>query len=69
MVLQPLVRGSGPAAGPSAKIGRMTPSGTLTEFPIPTANPGPGWITAGPDGNIWFTENLYSVTQIGRLDL
>jgi virginiamycin B lyase len=61
--------GSGTAAGSAARIGRMTPNGTLTEFPIPTANPGPGWITAGPDGNLWFTEGLYSVTQIGRVDL
>jgi virginiamycin B lyase len=47
----------------------MTPGGTLTEFPIPTANIGPAWITAGPDGNIWFTEALYSVTQVARVDL
>ena len=28
----------------------------ITEFPIPTPNSGPGEITAGPDGNLWFTE-------------
>jgi virginiamycin B lyase len=43
------------AEGP--KIGRMTPSGTLTEFTVPTANAGAWGITVGPDGNLWFTEN------------
>ncbi|MHB1534556.1 MAG: virginiamycin B lyase family protein [Acidimicrobiales bacterium] len=38
------------------KIGRITPSGTITEFPLPTGNAGPARITAGPDGNLWFTE-------------
>jgi streptogramin lyase len=40
------------------KIGRITPSGTVTEFPIPTArsNP-PDYITSGPDGNLWFGEH------------
>ena len=28
----------------------------ITEFAIPTANSGPVNITAGPDGNLWFTE-------------
>src|SRR5438477_348283 len=28
----------------------------FTEYPIPTANSQPWGITAGPDGNIWFTE-------------
>ena len=28
---------------------------TITEFTLPTANANPGWITAGPDGNLWFT--------------
>ena len=34
------------------KIGRMTPSGALTEFP---ASAGYG-ITAGPDGAVWYSE-------------
>ena len=45
----------------------MTPSGTLTEF-HPDRQPRPRLITAGPDGNMWFTEGLYSVTQIGRIN-
>ena len=31
-------------------------SPAITEFPVPTANSGPVGITAGPDGNLWFTE-------------
>ena len=29
----------------------------ITEFTVPTANSDPGGITAGPDGNLWFTES------------
>ena len=29
----------------------------ITEFPVPTASPAPVGITAGPDGNLWFTES------------
>jgi virginiamycin B lyase len=31
-------------------------SGKIREFPIPTADSQPVGITAGPDGNLWFTE-------------
>ena len=57
--------GSGPfgiTAGPdgnlwfaefnSAKIARITPTGTVTEFAVPTASSKPAWLTAGPDGNL-----------------
>jgi virginiamycin B lyase len=33
----------------------------ITEFEIPTANAGAVDITAGPDGNVWFTETLGGV--------
>jgi streptogramin lyase len=45
------------------KIGRMTPAGVVTEFPLPAVTvpagstgppPGPTEITAGPDGALWF---------------
>ena len=48
----------------AARIGRMTPAGALTEFPLPPVAvppgstdyvPGPTDITAGPDGALWFT--------------
>ncbi|PYS03074.1 MAG: hypothetical protein DMG16_06455 [Acidobacteria bacterium] len=38
------------------RIGRITINGTVTSYPLPTANSGPVGITIGPDGNIWFTE-------------
>jgi streptogramin lyase len=47
------------------KIGRITPSGVTTEFPIPTANSFPAGIAAGIDGNLWFTEA--DGNKIGRI--
>ena len=39
------------------RIGRITPTGTVTEFSAGiTLGAGPSEITAGPDGNLWFTE-------------
>jgi hypothetical protein len=38
------------------QIGVITPDGQITEYPLPTPNSKPAGITAGPDGNIWFTE-------------
>ena len=56
------------------KMGRITMSGVITEFPIPTPPELPntceggsavGGVTAGPDGNVWFSER--STPQIGRI--
>jgi virginiamycin B lyase len=47
------------------KIGRISPSGVITEYRVPTAGAGPYQITAGPDGSMWFSE--YNTTKIGRL--
>ena len=53
-------------------IGRITPEGTITEFPLPP-NPanGPFGIAAGPDGNLWFTlaplEDVPGNSAIGRI--
>jgi streptogramin lyase len=50
------------------RIGRITPGGSITTFPIsPPGTPStqPWGITAGPDGNLWFTENLGN--KIGRI--
>jgi streptogramin lyase len=44
------------------KIGRITPSGYLSEF---EALGGPTMITVGPDGNLWFTEEYQDM--IGRV--
>jgi len=54
-------------------IGRYTPSGEFTEyrFPAPTGLPLLGRITAGPDGNVWFTEPGdydHPGGKIGRID-
>lgn len=42
------------------KIGRITPTGTITEYPGPQS---PTAITDGPDGNIWFMTS----TGVGRI--
>ncbi|HEX6478082.1 MAG TPA: hypothetical protein VF043_04490 [Ktedonobacteraceae bacterium] len=48
-------------AAPSA----LALSGKISEFAVPTANSFPIGITAGPDGNMWFTES--DGNQIGQL--
>jgi streptogramin lyase len=40
------------------QIGRLTPSGALTEFVTPTASSGPIDITLGGNGQIWFSERF-----------
>jgi streptogramin lyase len=52
--------------------GRITPGGTITEFPFSTLNasglPCVSNITAGPDGNVWFTaERSFQDSSIYRL--
>ena len=41
-------------------------AGTVTEFPVPSRG-GPEFITAGPDGNLWFTERAGN--KIGRITM
>src|SRR5229473_2973862 len=40
-------------------------SGKIQEFPIPTATSDTFGITAGPDGNLWFTE--FNGNNVGRI--
>ena len=47
------------------RIGRITPSGTITEFTTPTADSNPLGLIAGADGNLWFTES--GGNAIGRI--
>ena len=75
----PARAGSGPTgitAGPDGnvwftetyadRIGRITPSGAVTEFTAGiTAGAQPDQIAAGPDGNLWFTE--HNARNIGRI--
>ncbi|TMB98088.1 MAG: hypothetical protein E6J40_06950 [Chloroflexi bacterium] len=49
-------------AGGGQRIGRITPTGTVTEFSGLTG--APFWITAGPDGNLWFTETSNAVGEM-----
>jgi virginiamycin B lyase len=48
----------------ASKIGRITVSGSVTEFSIP-AGRGPTGIVTGADGNLWFMEN--GAGKIGRM--
>jgi virginiamycin B lyase len=48
----------------SDAIGRITPDGTITEFPL-SGHPAPGDIVTGPDGALWFPE--IGANKIGRL--
>src|SRR5882762_5832413 len=48
------------------RIGRITPTGTITEFATGiTPDSDPDGITTGPDGNLWFTESI--ANRIGRI--
>lgn len=38
----------------NGQIGRLSTTGTVTEFPLPTKLGRPVGIAAGPDGNLWF---------------
>ena len=49
------------------RIGRMTPAGVLTEFPIPSPDTAPRGIVAGPDGNLWFVEAHFTHTAVARI--
>jgi virginiamycin B lyase len=44
----------------TGNIGRITPSGVVTEFTVPYSGSQPSSIAGGPDGNIWFTDQTYS---------
>ena len=50
--------------GAPPRIGKITPTGTITEFPDMTLKL-PTDITAGADGNVWFTDNNAEV--VGRI--
>ena len=60
----------GPTYGMPSDIGRITPNGTISLFPLPSTNEIPGAITTGPDGNLWFTDTSGTSTNnssIGRI--
>src|SRR5262249_13976198 len=45
----------------ASKIGRITTSGTVTEFAIKTPTGRPYGITTGPDGRLWFGEEASKI--------
>jgi uncharacterized delta-60 repeat protein len=47
------------------RIGRITTTGVVSTFTLPTRNSYPWGITAGPDEALWFTEN--GTNKIGRI--
>lgn len=47
------------------RIGRISLSGAITEYLLPTAGAEPLNITAGEDGALWFTE--VAANQVGRI--
>jgi streptogramin lyase len=53
-------------------IGRITPSGVVTEFPVPTRQSEPLGIAPGPDGNLWFADaarnRVWRITTSGVMD-
>jgi len=49
----------------NSRIGKITPSGVLTIYTLPSGNLNPTGIVAGPDGNLWFT--LFGSNKIGRI--
>ena len=46
------------------KIGRVTPAGVFTEYPLPTNFNYPSAIALGSDGALWFTENNSRIVRI-----
>ena len=53
--------------GVTSVIGRITPSGQITEFSAGLANSEPMGIAPAPDGNMWFTDGYNHA--IGRITL
>jgi len=46
-------------------LGGSPRAAQITEFPLPSPGSGPAGIAAGPDDNLWFTEQLGN--KIGRI--
>jgi streptogramin lyase len=49
----------------AAGIGRITPTGTVTEFSLAPNDDPSSMISAGPDGNLWFSQ--FNKTRVGRI--
>src|SRR5262249_7362873 len=55
--------------GASARIGRITPDGAISEFALPVTYSNASALTDGPDGSLWFSDrnNSSGATAIGRI--
>jgi virginiamycin B lyase len=75
-----LPKGSGPqtiVSGPDGalwftetsgdEIGRITTTGVITQFAVPTASSQPFGIAVDSDGDLWFTEQ--SGDRLGEMEL
>jgi streptogramin lyase len=53
----------------TGEIGRITPGGRITVFPLPKGDAPNGGLTAGPDGNVWFVSSngIARITTSGVL--
>ena len=55
----------------TGEIGRITPSGEISQFPLPAYEGRVGGITVGADGNLWFTETdsdrIARITPTGQI--
>jgi streptogramin lyase len=47
-------------------VGKVTPGGNVTEYPVPVGAGAGYGITAAPDGSLWFIE--WNVNSIGHMD-
>lgn len=56
-----------PGAPNDAVFDRVTPQGAISQFPIPGTKHWNIWLTAGPDGAVWFTDP--GTGQVGRVGL
>ena len=53
-------------AGVTGHIAKVTTSGTVTQYNVPSSNSQPVGITAGADGNMWFSE---ASGRLGRITM
>ncbi len=50
----------------NGQLGRITPAGRITMFPLPNSAD-PFGVAAGPDGNIWFTATTPGAQPVGHI--
>jgi virginiamycin B lyase len=48
----------------ASQIGRVTLSGSITEFPVPSGQSFPKHLVAGPDGALWFVDSRGGLQRI-----